>query len=332
MTIKDIAQLSGCGVATVSRVLNNHPDVSEETRQRVLAVVAEQGFEPNRNARRLKQQAGTGISIIVRGKHNILFADLVERLQSALRGAERDTSIHFLDEEDDEVAYACRLCRERKPPGIIFLGGDLSHFQAQFQCVSTPSLLLTNCARELGFPNLSSLTTDDEAAAYAAIAFLAGRGHQAIGVLGSWQRSQIGCRRMRGCRRACRDLGLDFDPAVQGEACRYSLSGGYEAAKALLERCPNLTALFAASDVIALGAVRAIQDMGGRVPEDVSVIGFDGIAFTNYVNPRLATVRQDIQYMARRGVEVLLGSMEGGAPFHETVPFRLETGESVAQV
>lgn len=137
---------------------------------------------------------------------------------------------------------------------------------------------------------------------------------------------------MLGCRRACRDLGLDFDPAVQGEACRYSLSGGYEATKTLLERCPNLTALFAASDVIALGAVRAIQDMGGRVPEDVSVIGFDGIDFTNYVNPRLATVRQDIQYMARRGVEVLLGSMEGGAPFHETVPFRLETGESVAQV
>ena len=236
MTIKDIAQLSGCGVATVSRVLNNHPDVSEETRQRVLAVVAEQGFEPNRNARRLKQQAGTGISIIVRGKHNILFADLVERLQSALRGAERDTSIHFLDEEDDEVAYACRLCRERKPPGIIFLGGDLSHFQAQFQCVSTPSLLLTNCARELGFPNLSSLTTDDEAAACAAIHFLAGRGHRAIFVLGSWKRSQIACRRMLGCRRACRDLGLDFDPAVQGEACRYSLSGGYEATKTLLEQ------------------------------------------------------------------------------------------------
>lgn len=332
MTIKDIAQLAGCGVATVSRVLNNHPDVSEETRRRVLAVVAEQGFEPNRNARRLKQQAGTGISIIVRGRHNILFADLVERLQSALRDAGRDTSIHFLDEDEDEVAYACRLCRERKPPGIIFLGGDLSHFRGQFQYVSAPSLLLTNSAREMGFPNLSSLTTDDEAAAYAAIEFLAERGHRAIGVLGSWERSQIGCRRMRGCRRACGDLGLDFDPAIQGEACRYSLAGGYEAAKSLLERCPGLTALFAASDVMALGALRALQDMGRRVPEDVSVVGFDGIAITSYVNPRLATVRQDTCYMARRGAEVLLSSMDGGAPFHETVPFRLEPGESVARL
>ena len=111
MTIKDIARLSGCGVATVSRVLNNHPDVSRETRRRVMAVVDEQGFQPNTNAKHLKQQAGSSIAIIVKGTQNMLFADLVERIQALLREADRDASVYYLDEDADEVAYALLLCR-----------------------------------------------------------------------------------------------------------------------------------------------------------------------------------------------------------------------------
>ena len=123
MTIKDIARLSGYGVATVSRVLNDHPDVSEEARRRVLAVVEEQGFQPNNNAKHLKQQASTSIAIIVKGTMNLLFADLVEKLQALLREAGRDAAVYYLDEDANEVAYALQLCRERKPLGIIFLGG-----------------------------------------------------------------------------------------------------------------------------------------------------------------------------------------------------------------
>ena len=106
MTIKDIARLSGCGVATVSRVLNQHPDVSEETRRKVMAVVEEQGFQPNNNAKHLKQQAGTSISILVKGTQNMLFADLVERIQALLRDRGRDAAVYYLDEDANEVAYA----------------------------------------------------------------------------------------------------------------------------------------------------------------------------------------------------------------------------------
>ena len=192
MTIKDIARLSGFGVATVSRVLNNHPDVSEETRRRVMAVVEENGFQPNNNAKHLKQQAGTSIAVIVKGTQNMLFADLVERIQTLLRDAGRDASVYYLDEDADEVAYARKLCRERKPLGIMFLGGDLELFQAGFQAINIPCLLLTNSAQALGFDNLSSITTNDEEAAYQVIRFLADRGHRHIGVLGgNWSCSQI---------------------------------------------------------------------------------------------------------------------------------------------
>ena len=164
MTIKDIARLSGYGVATVSRVLNDHPDVSEETRQKVMAGVEEQGFQPNANAKHLKLQNSTGIVMIVKGSVNMLFADLVGKLQVLLQDAGQDTSVYYLDEDDNEVAYACRLCRERKPLGIIFLGGDLELFRADFAPITLPCVLLTNTARDLGFPNLSSFTTDDRPA------------------------------------------------------------------------------------------------------------------------------------------------------------------------
>ena len=334
MTIKDIARLSGCGVATVSRVLNNHPDVSGETRQRVLAVVEENGFQPNNNAKRLKQQAGNSVLILVKGTQNMLFAGLVERLQALLGENDQDASVHYLDEDGDEVGYALRLCRERKPPGILFLGGDLDRFRQGFGAITVPCVLLTNTAQGLGFGNLSSLTTDDRAAAAQVIGFLAGKGHRHIGVLGgNWACSQISYRRLLGCRERMEQLGLPFEE-TQCEPCRYSMADAYEAARRLLGRCPELTAIFAMSDVMATGAIRAIRDLGRRVPEDVSVVGYDGVPISDYLVPRLATVRQDTQLLAQRGVELLLRSIRrpDSSPVHDVVPFRLIPGESVADL
>ena len=334
MTIKDIARLSECGVATVSRVLNDHPDVSEETRRKVLAVVEEQGFQPNNNAKHLKQQAGTSIVIIVKGIMNMLFADLVEKLQTLLREAGQDTAVYYIDEDADEIAFALQLCRERKPMGVVFLGGDLELFQAGFAPVTVPCVLLTNTARELGFRNLSSFTIDDGQAARQVVELLYEKGHRNIGLVGgNWSCTQISYRRLTGCRDACLRLGLPFDVDRQCEPCRYSMPEAYAATKVLLERCPDLTAIFAISDVMALGAIRALCDLGKRVPEDISVVGYDGIVIGQYSLPRLTTVRQDTQQLAERGVDALLRSIQRRSPpVHELVPFHLIEGESVARL
>ena len=337
MTIKDIARLSGCGVATVSRVLNHHPDVSEATRQRVMAVVEQHGFQPNTNAKHLKQQADTSIAILVKGTQNMLFADLVEKIQALLRDSDRDAAVYYLDEDANEVAYASQLCRERKPVGILFLGGDLEFFREGFRRIHTPCVLLTNSAQELDFPNLSSLTTDDQAAASQVMDYLIQRGHRRIGVLGgNWacSQSQISYRRLLGCRAELLRRGLPFD-AGQCEPCRYSMADAYAAAGRLLDRCPDLTAIFAMSDVMAIGAIRALHDRGKRVPEDISVVGYDGIPMARYCVPRLTTVQQDTQRLAQQGVELLLRSISqtrGPQPFHAVVPFRLLDGESVARL
>ncbi|MDE6280713.1 MAG: LacI family transcriptional regulator [Oscillospiraceae bacterium] len=334
MTIKDIARISGVGVATVSRVLNGHPDVSEETRQKVMAIIEERGFQPNANAKHLKQRARSSIAIIVKGTMNMLFADMVEKLLSLLREAGQDTAVYYLDEDANEVVYALQLCRERRPMGMLFLGGDRELFQSEFRGITIPCVLLTNTAVDLGFDNLSSVTTDDREASRQAVRFLAEKGHRRIGILGgNWSCFQIGYSRYLGCQQACQELELPFDGESQCEPCRYSLEDGYTAARVLLERCPDLTAVFAVSDVIALGAIRALHDLGKRVPEDISVMGYDGVAIGQYSLPRLATVRQDTQQLAERGVEALLRSIQRRSPpVHEMIPFQLIEGESVAQL
>ena len=332
MTIKDIARLSGYSVATVSRALNSHPDISEAARAKILEVVAQQDFQPNNNAKHLKQQADTGVAIVVKGIMNLLFAELVERVQDLLQSAGQEASVHYLDEDANEVVYACHLCRERKPRGSLFLGGDLELFRAGFAPITVPCVLLTNSARELGFANLSSFTTDDAAAAAQVIGLLADKGHRSIGVLGgNFSCSQISFRRLTGCKEAFARLGIPFDEALQYEPCRYSMRDAYAATRRLLERSPGLTALFAVGDVIAMGAVRALRDLGRRVPDDLSVVGYDGVEMSRYTVPRLTTVRQDVTALAERGVDDLLRRIGWNRPpVHEVIPFRMIDGESVA--
>lgn len=334
MTIKDIARLSGCGVATVSRVLNNRPDVSEETRKKVMAVVEQYGFMPNTNAKHLKQQSKGSIAIIVKGTKNLLFADLVEEIQALLLEADQDAAVYYLDEDANEVAYALMLCRERRPRGFIFLGGDLDQFKEGFAPITVPSVLLTNSAEGLGFNNLSSFTTDDEQAAEQVIDLLVQLGHRNIGVLGgNLSDSQISYRRLMGCKEACERLHIPLDLEEQCEQCRYSMPDAYAAAERLLLRRPDLTAVFALSDVMALGAIRAFCDMGKRVPEDISVVGYDGVVTGQYSLPRLTTIKQDTKRLAEQGVDSLLrGFMRNGHPIHEVVPFQLVHGESVAKI
>lgn len=333
MTIKDIARLSGCGVATVSRVINNHPDVTDKTREKVLAIMQQYNYQPNTNAKHLKQQHRSSIVILVKGMHNMLFADLVEQIQAMLQELKEESSVSYLDEDANEVEYALQLCRERHPKGLMFLGGDLGFFRNSFKEITVPSVLITNTAEELLFPNLSSVTTDDFAAAKQAVDYLIEQGHRNIAVLGGNQScSQVSYRRLLGCEESFMRHGIAFNEKQQYEPCRYSMEEGYAAARRLLERNPDLTAIFALGDVIAIGAVRALWDCGKRVPEDISLIGYDGISAAQFTIPRLATIRQDTGRLASRGLDILLRAIEWGTkPTYEVVPFQLLPEESVAR-
>lgn len=331
ITIKDIARLSGYSLGTVSRVLNGHPDVSAAARERVMAVVQEQGFEPNANARHLKMRAQSAVAVLVKGSRNLLFADILERIQSLLQDSGEEVYVAYLDEDADEVQYAVQLEKLRRSKGFLFLGGDLECFRRGFAQVTAPSVLLTNDAQSLGFKNLSSFSTDDAAAAGEAVEYLCRCGHRRIGVLGGNLASeQISVKRLQGVRSAMARNGLPFDPARHYVPCRYSMAEGYAAARKLLAREPELTAVFALGDVIAMGAMRAFCDLGRRVPEEISLVGYDGIEVGNFAVPRLTTIRQDTALLAEEGVRTLLAAIHYKTPpVYRTIGFELLERESV---
>lgn len=339
MTIKDIARESGYAVGTVSRVLNHHPNVSPEAREKIMAVVERYGFQPNTNARRLKQQGSNSLAVVVKGAKNLLFAGLVETIQSIVDEKDYSLIVSYQDEDSDEVEAARELQAERKPLGIIFLGGNRDNFRRGFDRISCPAVLLTTRGEDLGFENLSSVSTDDVAGAREAVEYLLAAGHRKIGIISgqsSFAPEDVSCNtsqsRFTGCRRAFDARGVEFDITRQTAVARYSMEGGYEGAGQLMERCPDLSAIFAMSDVMAIGAMRAIRDRGLRVPEDISVIGYDGIELAGYCIPKLTTIKQDGDRLARRGVEILLDAIENHAgAVHEIVPHRLSAGESVAE-
>ena len=331
MTIKDISALTGYSVGTVSRVLNNQPNVSEKARQIILDVARSTGFHLNANAKQLKQQHSNTILVMVKGTSNQLFGTMVETLQSCMADSNRALVVDYMDEEDNEVLRALQLCLERKPLGILFLGGNRHNFLADFDKIGVPCVLVTDDASGMPFENLSSVTSDDRLAAKLAVDTLAAQGHRQFAVIGGFREtSDTTSLRYQGCLDAFAAHGIAFDEEADYEDVRYSYQGGYQGACNLLDRGRKFTALFAMSDVMALGAIRALNDRGIRVPEDVSVMGFDGLPFAQFLSPRLSTVRQNAEQLAGRGIQILLEHIDGPkAPCYETIDVSIELRESI---
>ena len=197
-----------------------------------------------------------------------------------------------------------------------------------------PCLLLTNSAASLRIRNLSSVSVDDMAASDTMIEYLYKKGHRRIGIIGGKPNlSRPSLARLAGCQGAMLRLGLPFDMEKQYAYARFSLSSGYEAMEYLLQHSPDITAVFAMSDLMALGAVRALRDHGLCVPQDISVTGFDGIALGQYSVPRLTTIRQDMGQLAQRSARILLHNIQkSGNAVHEIVSFDLTEGESVREL
>ena len=332
MTIKDIARLSGCSVSTISRVINDRPDVRPETKEKVLQMMRESGFVPNTNARQLKIQQSRSLVFVVKGTRNLFFSDFLVQLQRAATLYGYSGIVSYLDENANEIDAAQKILREIKPKGMIFLGGSVANFQQGFANITVPAVLTTRVSDELDFPNLSMVGVDDRAAARTAVSHLIAQGHRKIAVLGGPTTSYPSRMRRLGAQDAMEDAGLTFDDRLYGLS-NYDFESAYHAMNSLLARRAEFTALFAMSDVIAFGAIRALVSAGFRVPEDISVIGFDGISMSRYCVPVMTTIVQPGEQIALQSIELLVRQIEHGAPAQKiTLQPELQVGESVRAV
>lgn len=327
MTIKDLAKISGYSLGTVSRALNHQPNVSPKARDIILSLAQKYGYEINASAQSLKKRSGDALLVIVKGRANELFFQLVERTQTLAAAEGRPLVVDYIDEDENEVHRAVQLCREKKPAGILFFGGTTQNFLADFGKITLPAVLVTNSAQRLPYRGLSSVTTDDTAAAQMIISLLIQNGHKEIAVIGGDPEvSEISKNRLTGCNLAFQASGARLSVY---EPAHFSFEGGYQAMEQILEKSGSTTAVFAMSDVMAIGAMRCIRDHGLQIPGDISVVGFDGLPFGQYYTPKLATVSQSVQALADTGYQVLCSAISGAEASHIHVPFSLSFGESI---
>ena len=336
MTIRDIAQRCGVSVSTVSRVLNDHPDVSAANRDKVLRVVRELHYVPNTSARDLVRPQSDGIGLVVRGVGNPFFTGVIRAIERSIEEAGYSMVLHQIRSGEDELRSGAELARSRRLLGLILLGGCFDYTPEQVALLDVPFVCCsyTNSFGELAADAYASVTIDDQAEAYRATRLLLDRGHRRIAVLlDSVEDHSISQLRYMGYCRALEEYGLRPDPALVGETGAFEMAAAYRRVTEMLERGTEFTAVFSVSDSMAVAAMKALYDRGKRVPEDCSVVAIDGIDMSAYAVPTLTILAQPQEELGGRSVQILVDLIEGRpAERHVQLPTSLRSGGSVRAI
>lgn len=323
ITIKDIARLSGVGISTVSRVINNTGYVSDEVRIKVMQVVRDNNYIPNKSARNLKANESKNIAILVKGITNPFFNKMIRVIEekAALRGY--SLMIQNVDDHINEMDLAIREARSNNLCGVILMGGTFGYSEELFRQLGIPCVLVTVSADHSISPELySSVKINDEQEGYRAAEYLLSLGHKNIGFIYDVPNDRQTPNRLRflGYQRALKKYGIPFDPSLAADNTDAPFYSGYltgfNSMKQLYSRNPHMTAVFAFADVLALGAMKAAFSMGLKIPEDISIVGFDGIDAGEYYNPSLDTICQPASEMALSTIEFLFDMLKGRPAQH----------------
>ena len=336
MTIKDIARQCGVGVSTVSRVLNNRPDVSDEVRKAVLEAVEKSGYIPNNSARDLVKNRSNSVGVIVRGTGNLFFADMLKTITAELSSKGYDMALRFISPEDDEVKAGAILEREKKLKGILFLGGRFNYTPQELALIGVPYVCCSysNSFGSLAETDYSSVTIDDFETARAAVEHLIELGHRRIvAFFDCCNDNSISQLPYGGYKKALEDAGIEYDPSLVVETGAFDMEHAYAAAKLLAERQVDFTAAFMESDETAIAFIKAMFDMGRRIPKDCSVIAIDGLKMSRYFDPTLTTMVQPADVIGCESVRILDGMIKGSIRSEHLFPkATLRAGGSVRRL
>jgi len=335
MTIKDIARMCGVSVSTVSRVLNGHPGVSDAIRERVLAVVEKLHYIPNNSARDLVRLNSQSIGVISRGVGNLFFSSMLKTISQEINNNGMTMVLRQIPTNGNELQAGAELEREKRLRGLLFLGGRFDYEPKELEVLEIPFVCCsyTNSFGSLPADASASVYINDQRAASDAVNHLISRGHRRIAALvPACQDRSVSELRYNGYRSALAERDIPFDPSLVVEIGGYEMEDGYRGVETLLDRGVEFTALFAVSDTLAFAANKALSDRGLHVPEDVSIIGIDGLRLSAYMIPTLTTMVQPAETMGREAVSILMDMIHGGPPRHVRVTATMRSGESVRQI
>jgi DNA-binding LacI/PurR family transcriptional regulator len=314
--LEDIARETGFSISTVSRVLSNsNYPVSEQIREKVLLVADMMGYEPNIAARSLRTDRTNTIGIIVDDLLSPFTPPIVRGIQDYLKENGFLSLMVNSDWDPDQEQAAIRTLLSRPVDGIIFV--EYSH-RATSDVLDRSNKPRVFVHRLFGSPIKNSVTPDDYYGASLATEHLIGLGHRRIGYINGPENWHTCRARLSGYQDTLARHDLPFEPLMV-QPGDWEIESGYEAAKNLLNLEERPTAIFAANDLMALGAIYAIQDAGLSVPKDLAVVGYDNRNFTKTFRPRITTVSMPVIEMGGVAAELLLKQIAEGRKEEEEI-------------
>ncbi|XEC92514.1 LacI family DNA-binding transcriptional regulator [Paenibacillus tarimensis] len=312
-TIKDIAKAAGVSFTTVSRALNGYNDVNEETRKKIVRIANELGYSPNIAARSLISKKTKTLGLLLSGitrssiKDNIAF-EILCGMNDRAGELDYDLVLFNTTSQKQKMKSYKSLCMERGVDGVIIMGIRLDDpYLQEIVQSSIPCVLIDIPINE---KNVGSVSTDNVSGSYTAIEHLIRKGHKNIGMINGHAQAYVSVKRLEGYRLALEENNLVFREEYVADGS-FAESGGFENAIKLLSKHPEITAIFCASDLMAIGAMQGLKSMGKTVPDDVSIIGFDNIGLSSYCTPSLTTMNQNKYDMGYRSAQMLIDMLEG---------------------
>ncbi len=313
LTLEDIAKQAGVSRSTVSRVVNQSPDVSEDVRKRVLDVIEDTGYQPHAAARALASQRSWTIGLVLPQSVSSFFTDpyyphLTKGIAQACNQANYTLALFLVGTKDDEEKIFPRLSRPGFVDGIIIQSGHHGDqwIIGRFVDAKLPFVV---AGRPFRSDNVSYIDIDNVNAADMAVSHLIRLGRRRIAMINGPTTSTVGIDRRNGYLEALKERGLERDDALIIES-DFTEAGGYYSMQRLLPTKPD--AVFAASDIMAFGAMRAAREAGLQVPDDIAVVGFDDLPLSPLYDMQLTTVRQPVVQFGVKAVDVLIDMIEHG--------------------
>ena len=309
VTIYDVANNAGVAISTVSRVLNDSPDVSRATRARVKRAIEDLKYRPYRTAKALAQRRHQMLAVAIPTFTSPFHNELLKGIRGCLQGSDIDILLSDLGSKRRGRTLLSFLQRGAVD-GLLLAGVQVDEGLAgELQSIHAPVVLI-GCH----WPTFDGYIWDETAGSHAAVHHLISLGHTCIGMIRAHRDSRTQMLRIDGYRQALSEAGIEYEPTliVSGDTEKhagFSEEDGYEGMQKLIRTRKYLTAVFASSDVQAIGAWKAITDSGRRVPEDIALVGYDDIKTSRYIG--LSSVDQRMQDIGRAATELLLSRLSG---------------------
>lgn len=321
VTIKDIARYSGVSVSTVSRVLNNKPDVNIATKARVDKAIKDLGYSPSSVARGLVLKRSNAIGFVVPDITNPNFPELARGVVEKAR--QRGYSVIFFDTNHDNKVEkeALKLLRSKQVDGIIVSFSESN--QDEFIKLKEDQFPAVQIYRKSPRSVISTIAIDNVDSAYRAVKYLIENGHKRIGHITTGLSTLSGTERLEGYKKAFAEAGYKYRDEWIYLGC-HSSETGYEGMKTLLSQNNRVTALFASHDLMAVGAYEAVFEQGLSIPDDISIIGHDNIEISRLVHPKLTTLDTFKNKLGQAGVELLLEEIADHTSINREIIFKTE--------